>query len=567
MRVIERERKFDIARGRRVPDLGPRVVLGPRRRMLLTAVYLDTPDLLLTRNKVTLRRRTGGPDAGWHLKLPRPDGARLEIHAPLSAGPMPSRVPVDLRKQVKSIIGLAPLVPVAVLRTVRTVRELRGTRGRVFAILCDDTVSVSPYAGARVGAGPGAGPGAVPGAGPGVADRQVWRELEIELVHGTSPDRAMLEDLTQRLAAAGVPVSGSASKIGRFLADRVAAVEAALATADPVAPADPAAPVEHAEIPSPPAEPSAGQVVLTYLAAQVGVLQGRERDVVRDAPDAVHKSRVAVRRMRSALRTARPLFDPEAIEPLRLELSWWGEVLGGPRDAEVIRDRLVGAAKRLPRDQLVGPVVARLEHELFRGHAAAHRKVVAALRSRRYTALSTALTDLLVAPALTPRAQAPATEQLPGLLRKAARRVDKRKAFADTAPAEDRAYWLHETRKKAKAARYLAESVAVVYGQDATTLAALFEAVTESLGEVQDTVVAVARLREVRAVAQRHREPTTSYDILVALEEDSGRQAAVRGAAALAAIAAPDVRAWFARPGTAAATTTEAGVGGAAQPG
>ena len=39
----------------------------------LVAVYYDTDALDLAANRITLRRRTGGKDDGWHLKLP--DGA------------------------------------------------------------------------------------------------------------------------------------------------------------------------------------------------------------------------------------------------------------------------------------------------------------------------------------------------------------------------------------------------------------------------------------------------------------------------------------------------------------
>jgi len=36
----------------------------------LIAVYVDTAYLDLARHGITVRRRTGGDDAGWHLKLP-----------------------------------------------------------------------------------------------------------------------------------------------------------------------------------------------------------------------------------------------------------------------------------------------------------------------------------------------------------------------------------------------------------------------------------------------------------------------------------------------------------------
>ena len=51
----------------------------------LDAVYYDTEDLRLIRAGVTLRRRTGGEDAGWHLKLPAGADTRDEIRLPLAA--------------------------------------------------------------------------------------------------------------------------------------------------------------------------------------------------------------------------------------------------------------------------------------------------------------------------------------------------------------------------------------------------------------------------------------------------------------------------------------------------
>ena len=80
----EIERKFRVHAMFKMPDLsGITDVAGvsqePTRNM--TAVYYDTADLRLFRWKITLRRREGGPDEGWHLKLPvdaRDDGARDE---------------------------------------------------------------------------------------------------------------------------------------------------------------------------------------------------------------------------------------------------------------------------------------------------------------------------------------------------------------------------------------------------------------------------------------------------------------------------------------------------------
>ncbi|NEA06535.1 CYTH domain-containing protein, partial [Streptomyces sp. SID10116] len=85
----EIERKYDVKAGTELPDLtGVTGVAGvvDKGTADLDAVYWDTPDQRLAAASITLRRRTGGHDAGWHLKLPvsLADGVRDEVHAPLS---------------------------------------------------------------------------------------------------------------------------------------------------------------------------------------------------------------------------------------------------------------------------------------------------------------------------------------------------------------------------------------------------------------------------------------------------------------------------------------------------
>lgn len=58
----------------------------------LDATYYDTADERLVASSITLRRRTGGSDAGWHLKLPVSEGVRDEIRAP-SPTPSPTNSP------------------------------------------------------------------------------------------------------------------------------------------------------------------------------------------------------------------------------------------------------------------------------------------------------------------------------------------------------------------------------------------------------------------------------------------------------------------------------------------
>ena len=110
----------------------------------LDAVYFDTPDQDLAARRVTLRRRTGGPDAGWHLKLPGSADARTEVHSPLGdPDAADDEVPGELRDVVLAIVRDRPLAPVAHISTVRTVDMLYGHDGAALAEFCDDLVSAT----------------------------------------------------------------------------------------------------------------------------------------------------------------------------------------------------------------------------------------------------------------------------------------------------------------------------------------------------------------------------------------------------------------------------------------
>src|ERR1700737_4861935 len=88
--IRETEWKYDAAPGSALPDLTglPRVVTQSEPdEQVLEATYYDTADLDLARAGITLRRRTGGDDAGWHLKLPERPGTRTELQLPLTQRP------------------------------------------------------------------------------------------------------------------------------------------------------------------------------------------------------------------------------------------------------------------------------------------------------------------------------------------------------------------------------------------------------------------------------------------------------------------------------------------------
>ncbi len=470
----EIERKFAIVAGQDVPPLAC-AAFGPTATFTMRAVYYDTPAYALTRSQAaTLRRREGGADQGWHLKLRRSGDERLEVHAPL----VHTLVPSELREAIVDLVGLEPLIPVAVLTTLRAETDLVDAQQVVLGKLCRDEVT------AEVG-----------------GRTQRWVEVEVETVAG---DVAWLDAVTAEFSAAGIEPAEVASKLGRAMADVVA---------------------EQAP------EPTAGSIVMDYLATQVGVLQARSVDVRADAPDAVHRSRVATRRLRSALRTFAPLFT--SVQGLRSELKWHAEELGAPRDAEVLLERLLAVVDRLPAAALSGPVRERLTATLEATHAEAHADLVHSMDKSRYVELQLALQQLLVDPPLTKRADSAPEDALPRLVRKTSKRVAAAAAHAAAEP-EVLAGW-HEVRKLAKAARYSHEAVSGHFGEPAKAVAANWEEVTEAFGQLQDTLVARERVREVAHDAVRAGEPGDPYGLIIDLEIRDGVTALVRGREALAA--------------------------------
>jgi inorganic triphosphatase YgiF len=196
----ETERKYDVDAGFVVPDLagsGGVDSMGPPDVQHLAATYYDTDDLRLIGSRITLRRRTGGDDAGWHIKLPVGGDTRRELHFPLDLPGHP--VPEEIAARVARWSGGAPLRPVARLETRRTVHRLLDQAGQVLAELADDQVT---------------------GSRPDPADpdrwrqQDAWREVEVELKSGT-PE--VLDAAAAGLAAAGARPSRSASKLARVL--------------------------------------------------------------------------------------------------------------------------------------------------------------------------------------------------------------------------------------------------------------------------------------------------------------------------------------------------------------
>jgi len=173
----------------------------------LDAIYFDTSEFDLLAAKLTLRRRTGGTDAGWHLKLPAVAGARTEVCLPLGAGdhdPLSAEVPAALMDLVLGAARGKSLHPVARIRNRRTVVQLLDSAGAAMIEVADDQVTATTLIASETAT-----------SGLEESSPTYWRELEVEILDG---NRDQLAAVVQLLQAAGATAAASASKLARALA-------------------------------------------------------------------------------------------------------------------------------------------------------------------------------------------------------------------------------------------------------------------------------------------------------------------------------------------------------------
>ncbi len=479
--VNETEIKYDAPAGAGLPGLDrlPRVAATSRpEEQRLEAEYYDTDDLRLIRAGITLRRRSGGADDGWHLKLPSGNATRREIRRPPGTA---RHVPGDLAALVRVHTRGTRLKPVARMTTTRQRLILLDEAGDSLAEVAADDVCAQAL-------------------GPATTLSR-WQEVEVELTGG---DRRLLRAAGELLRHEGLRPAGRAAKLERALSGRLPGPE-------------------HA--PAPNASSSAGQVVLAYLRAQAGRLKSLDPLVRLDEPDSVHQMRVASRRLRSTLRSFGHILPRDATAGLAADLKWLGGVLGAARDAEVVPGHLRGSLRQLPVELRIGPADARIQGHFASVRAAARTELLATLDSERYFSLLDDLDRLLAEPPLTPEAARRATDVLPVAARRAHRQAARRMHRAWRAPAGPaRDEGLHRARKSARRARYAAEAIAPAAGGKATRFARRMKKIQSVLGEHQDSVIARAVARDLGIAAHLAGENAFSYGLLYGRDAcDAGR--------------------------------------------
>jgi CHAD domain-containing protein len=467
----EVETKFDVPPDFAMPDLS--AYAGPNGRLVvdqvrLSSTYHDTAGSDLLRFRLTLRRRLGDVDTGWHLKVPARAG-RTELHWPAEGDTPPGEVKNTLRPFLRD----AAVVPTVRLDVSRTRHRLVTSADELIAEVAQDDVRA---AGLRV-----------------QVRAPRWHEVEVEL--GTGP-RETLAEIGSVLVHAGAFPSASPSKLARALRG-----------------------IGNERVDDRPT--TAGATLVNYIAQQSDALVGGHFAIARDAPDSVHQTRVATRRLRSTLRTFANYFAAEPAAELEGELQWYARLLGEVRDREVLLARLQKDLAELPEDLIVGPVPEHISTQLT-GELAVHRaELVDAMQTERYADLLGRVANWRVDPPFIAAAAA-APQALQEEVDRMQRKLIKQLALATdrAGSAED----MHRARKTGKRLRYAAEAA----DKDSDVVAETI-ALQDLLGEFQDSIGAQQVLRRLAGEAAQRGEDGFTYGMLVAQERQ--RAAHARSAA------------------------------------
>ncbi|WP_097866909.1 CYTH and CHAD domain-containing protein [Streptomyces sp. rh34] len=474
----EIERKYEATDDTRLPDLTRAAGVDRMAHHGLTeldAVYYDTADLRLAADALTLRRRTGGADEGWHLKFPVATGIRDEIHEPLA-----DALPPPLAALLRSRVRHAEIAPVVRLLSARDVHRLTAADGALLAEVSVDRVRAERLA------------------GEGTGTTAAWTEIEVELADDGDP--AILDAVEKRLRKAGVRPATSASKLARALEETTPRRDE----------------TGHGK----PALHTAGDHVLAYVREQIRVIVDLDPAVRRDLPDSVHKMRVATRRLRSTFKTHRGLLDREVTDPLGAELKWLAAELGLDRDQEVLDERLGSRVDALPAALTLGPVRGRMRAWSAARRTGSRRRIIDVLDGKRYLDLLDALDALIADPPLRPAAGRAPEKALPRAVLKDYKKLARRMSHAlEQPPGPGRDTAMHEARKAAKRARYAGETARPALGKPAKRFAKRVKAVQSVLGDHQDSVVAREALRMLAIQSHAAGETAFTWGLLYGQEE------------------------------------------------
>lgn len=498
---LEVEQKYAATPATALPKLGKlahvAAVSGPVIHQL-SAVYFDTPDLRLLREKITLRRRVGGKDAGWHIKLPGSAG-RLEFQAPLDQkDATQAQVPAEFRLLLAGIIRDLEVVPIAQVDNERHEWILNAQLDQPAVTEAADETHEDVYASASALVDADGDRQQVALAHrpvlaefvddhvtswsllPGGAKQQ-WREWELELgpdFVGTAAGSELLDSAANEFARCGATPADTPSKLVM-----------ALGKSKEAAPLPPQALTLGSQHPA--------ASVFAAIAGNSAKIPELDLKVRLDSPDSIHQLRVASRELRSYLRIFHQLFTPGATDTLNDKLKELGRVLGTARDLEVLAELLANAKE---------PLAAQLSEKAHAEYRAAHGKAVEFMESPDYLELLGELEHFCACPPFVPEiTDSLLVEGLAAAHQEIMQAYQNAVYSAHLSP-DEREDTVHSVRKAVKKLRYCAEAV-MTEGK----LLSDCKAAQEVLGNFQDTVTVRNYIAQSAAAAYAEQQINT-YD-------------------------------------------------------
>lgn len=222
--------------------------------------------------------------------------------------------------------------------------------------------------------------------------------------------------------------------------------------------------------------------VQQYWADQLALMRTLPAEVHSRQPDSIHDLRAAGRRLKASVRLYRPLVRPKLAEQVLTELDWYNSQLGQARDAEVIAEEVASLLGNRPGTRAV---IAALDAERRRTAHIADRMLL----SDRAAGVLELVAEVVADPwrSTGKTGAPPPRSEVFDRVRWAEKRV-AREWRDGPRDREETLEWAHRLRRRAKAARYAAESVEGAM-PGARKKAGQYARVATLLGIVQDTVV------------------------------------------------------------------------------
>ena len=269
-------------------------------------------------------------------------------------------------------------------------------------------------------------------------------------------------------------------------------------------------------------EQSGADVLRRILVDSMARLDRHDAELRAGDPEGVHQTRVAVRRLRSHLRTFRSLIDMTWATTSYAGLPAFADALGAVRDLDVAHTSLEADAADLH------PVVEPLLGDIEARRDARFADLLARLFSPEHRAMIDRMRLAADDPRLVAAAVQPGRTVLALPTRRAWRRLKRRADRLDGERASPTA--LHAVRIRAKHARYAAETLATLdsraRGSELGAAARQLAEIQRILGRVQDA--AIARQQILMASARRPGDGPFGLAAGVLLERQANRSDAAQ---------------------------------------